>query len=98
MLADVVGLEASALFSRPNRLFEILSLGKKADYVISKYNPKSGRVYVVRAFCLQIEKEADLGAKDITEDMICSNLKKACELGVCEPLKKAQLSGKCKQK
>lgn len=96
MLADVVGLEASALFSRPNRLFKILSLGKKADYVISKYNPKSGRVYVVRAFCLQIDK--DRGAKDITEDMICSDLKRACELGVCEPLKKAQLSGECKKK
>ncbi|MBW2569869.1 MAG: hypothetical protein JRE47_11035 [Deltaproteobacteria bacterium] len=85
MLAEAIELEAYSLFKRPNRRFEILILKERADYVISKYNPQSGQLYVVRAFCLQLEK--DWGAKDITEDMICSDLKKACELGVCNRFK-----------
>jgi len=85
MLAAAIVLEAYALFRRPNRRFEISTLKDRADYVISKYNPQSGQLYVVRAFCLQLEK--DLGAKDITEDMISSDLKKACELGVCNRFK-----------
>lgn len=85
MLAASIVLEAYALFRRPNRRFEILTLKDRADYVISKYNPQSGQLYVVRAFCLQLEK--DCGAKDITEDMISSDLKKACELGVCNRFK-----------
>ncbi len=85
MLAAAIELEAYSLFRRPNRRFEILTLKDRADYVISKYNPQSGQLYVVRAFCLQLEK--DSGAKDITEDMISSDLKKACELGVCNQFK-----------
>ena len=95
-LADVVNLEAFALFNRPNRRWDIKYLRKKTDYVISEYNPQLGKIYLVRAFCLQLEK--DWGEKDITEDMICSDLKKACELGICEQLKEAQESGECKKK
>ena len=97
MMAEAVTQEGASVFRKSSRMFEIGAVKDNAEYVISKYNPRTPRVYVTRAMCLKAEKEqGGVSGEKITAEMICSDLKKACELGVCEPLEWFQKEGECK--
>jgi hypothetical protein len=97
MMAEAVTQEGASVFRKSSRMFEISAVKRNANYVISRYHPRTPRVYVTRAMCLKAEQQqGGVSGEKMTKEMICSDLRKACELGVCEPLERFQKEGECK--